>query len=156
MYCTLKSMLNTCYVNISLHLASVALDCENLHQLCPYSSAQRICTCTVTGSAVRWRTNLNGVFSTIAGVVLNTLSDMYTAMGFTVMLTNAATNNLTSIMTYTPSSVPPNRLVVVSCDDMGAAQTETAAITFKGMTIMTRCTLVSYTLTSAEILFNFI
>ena len=135
MYCTLKSMLNTCYVNISLHLASVALDCENLHQLCPYSSAQRICTCTVTGSAVRWRTNLNGIFT--AGVILNSLSDMYTAMGFTVTLTNNADGNITSIMTYTPSSVPLNGQlhVAVSCDipTTNTTQTENTVITFKGI-----------------------
>ena len=123
-------------MNSSLHIASVvALDCDNLHQLCPYSSAQRICTCTSTGSAVRWRTNLNGVFSNTAGVVLNSLSDMYTAMGFTVTLTNNADGNITSIMTYTPSSVPLNGLVAVSCDipSTNTTQTENTVITFKGI-----------------------
>ena len=122
-------------MNISLHLASVALDCYNLHQLCPYSSAQRICTCTVTGSAVRWRTNLNGVFSNTAGIVLNSLSDMYTAMGFAVTLTNNADGNITSIMTYTPPSTPPDGLLVVSCGDSSTTnitQTENTTITFKG------------------------
>ena len=119
-------------------VSAITLECVNLHQLCPYSSAQRICTCTITGSAVRWRTNLNGVFSNTAGVVLNSLSDMYTAMGFTVTLTNNAHGNITSMMTYTPSSVHPkaNGQLVVTCDDPGVTnttQTKNTTITFKGM-----------------------
>ena len=61
---------------------------------------------------------------------------MYTAMGFTVMLTNNADGNITSIMTYTPSSVPLNGQLVVTCDNPSAtntAQTENTIIKFKGI-----------------------
>ena len=68
---------------------------------------------------------------------------MYTAMGFTVTLTNSTVGILSSMMTYTPSSLPPNALViVVSCDDPNthnASQTETAAITLKGIFVNTCC-----------------
>ena len=60
---------------------------------------------------------------------------MYTAMGFTVTLTNNADGNITSIMTYTSSSIPPNGLLVVSCDipTTNTTQTENTVITLKGV-----------------------
>ena len=63
---------------------------------------------------------------------------MYTAIGFTVTLTNSTAGILTSMMSYTPSSVPLNGLVAVSCDSptTNTTQTETTAITFKGVLYM--------------------
>ena len=61
---------------------------------------------------------------------------MYTAMGFTVTLTNNTAGILSSMMTYTPSSVPLNGLVVVSCDIpsiINTTQTESTIITLKGI-----------------------
>ena len=59
-------------------------------------------------------------------------------MGFTVTLTNAADDNITSIMTYVPSSVPLNGQLLVSCDipTTNTTQAKNTVITFKGALYM--------------------
>ena len=115
---TLSLSLNELNIGSVLFLlVSVTLECDNLLQLCPHSSPLRICTCTSTGSAVRWRTNLNGVFNDTGSVILPLNSTMHTAKEFTVLLDNYTPDNITSVLTYTYSFEQPDGVIDISCDD---------------------------------------
>ena len=102
----------------SVHVAAASLVCDSLQDLCPGDNNQRMCTCFVSGNAIRWRTNRTGVFDGLGATFFSAdpLGTNETEMGFTVILTNNTMGHLTSIMTYTPTAVSTTGLTV-SCED---------------------------------------
>lgn len=106
-------------VVISVHVAATSLVCEDVQDLCPDDNHQRMCTCVVSGSIIRWRTDRTGVFdgqSVTFFAPLDPLGTSQTEMGFTVIITNNSVGQLTSIMTYTPAAVSTTGLTV-TCED---------------------------------------
>ena len=108
---------NNVFVNL-VHVAATSLVCEDVQDLYPGDNDQRMCTCVVSGSIIRWHTDRTGVFDGL-GVTFfatNPLGTTETEMGFTVILTNNSMGHFTSIMTYTPTAVSTTGLTV-TCDN---------------------------------------
>ena len=114
---------NNVVVN-SVHVAATSLVCEDVQDLCPGDNNQRMCTCVVSGNAMRWRTDRTGVFDG-QGITFfggDPLGSSQTEMGFTVILTNNSIGQLTSIMTYTPTVVSTTGLTV-TCENPATPDT---------------------------------
>ena len=124
--------MNTRVVNVvvnSIHVTATSLVCEDVQDLCPGDNDQRMCTCVVSGTIVRWRTDRTGVFDS-AGATLfasDPLGTNSTSMGFTVILTDKSMGQLTSIMVYTPTAVSTTGLNV-TCEN--PATPDTTNMTF--------------------------
>ena len=121
----------------SVHVAATSLVCEDVQDLCPGDHVQRMCTCVVSGTIMRWRTDRTGVFDSAGAALFGTdpLGTSVTSMGFTVILTDNSMGQLTSIMTYTPAAVSTTGLNVTCFDpnpDGGTNMSFLAGVTNAG------------------------
>ena len=97
LHVSLSLQIVTCIIFTTFDIAGLT---TSVNLACRTHNLQRMCTCTSTGSVLRWRTNQNGVFNG-NGVEFsssNPVGTSFTNMGFTVTLTTNTTGSLTSIM----------------------------------------------------------
>ena len=118
-------------------LEAVSLNCDNLKNLCPSENDQRVCMCVfATGNTLRWRTDRSGVFSApgVSFFTSDPIGSVFTAMGFTAILTNNTAGQLTSNLIFTPNAVSTTG-ITVTCGNptVPVSTTMGLAVTYAGI-----------------------